>query len=167
MDGSDARTREHRKRRFRNHRHVHEHSIALSHAHRLQDGRHALHFGMEFGKREDPLLVDFGRHPDQRVLGCAVGQVTVDRVVAKVGTPAHEPSGERRPAVVAYLLERRLPVDQCGLLAPEGIAFFDRTTVEFAIGTHASGLQGRVRDYWPAIARRGSDNTLTRFPPTL
>ena len=62
--------------------------------------------------------------------------MTIDRVVAQVGLPADEPARERRMAVVADLVERPLPVDQRGLLAPEAVAVGDRASVELSVAGH-------------------------------
>ena len=139
MDGPDACARQHGERRLGNHGHVDQHAVALAHAQRLQAGGHALHFLVQLGVGVGALGIGFGGDGHQRVLLRARGQVPVDRVVAQVGGAVGEPPGERRVAVVADRLGRPMPVDQPGLLGPEGVALVDGAAVEVGIvGGHGA-----------------------------
>src|SRR3954451_6926068 len=61
----------------------------------------------------------------------------VHGVVAEIGEPACVPPRERRSAVVQDALARRVPVDQTGFFAPEGLTLLDGTAMELVICTHA------------------------------
>jgi len=136
VDGADARAGEDGEGRFGDHRHVDQHAVALLHAERLHDRRHAHHLGLQFGETVDFLLVGFGRDEDQRAVIGAFGGMAVHRIVAEIGLATREPLDERRLAVVTNGLRRRLPVNQLRLLAPEPIAIFDGATVKIRILTH-------------------------------
>jgi hypothetical protein len=108
-----------------NHGHVDQHAVALLDALRLQDGGHALHFGVQFAEAVGLL-----------------GSVSVDTKISafwsagpsgggppRCGTgwsAALEPAGKRRVVVVADPVKRLVPVHQLGLLGPESIAVGDR-----------------------------------------
>jgi hypothetical protein len=51
VDGADAHAGQHGEQRLGDHRHVDQHAVALADAERLQDGGHALHFGVQLGGR--------------------------------------------------------------------------------------------------------------------
>ena len=104
--------------------------------------RYALHLGVQLGKAVAALGIGFGGNGHQGGLAGAVLQVPVHRVVAQVGGAAHKPACKRRVAVVANLLGRRLPVDQTGLLGPEGVALVDGVAVELGVAAHGWGLLG-------------------------
>ena len=82
MDGADTGAGEDGEGGFCNHRHVDQNAIALHHAERLHDRRHAHHLGLQFGEGIDLLLVGFGRDKDQRPVVRTLGGVAVDRVMA-------------------------------------------------------------------------------------
>ena len=95
MDGTDAHTGQHGKRRLGDHGHVNQHPVALAHAQALQDGGHALYFLAQLGKAVGDFGVGFGRDIDERGLIGLADQVTVHRVVAQIGLAAHVPVGKR------------------------------------------------------------------------
>ena len=136
MDRADAHRRQHREHRLGNHRHVQQHAVAALHALRLEQRSTAIDFGVQFRVGIRPLLPGFGRDKNQRWLVAPCDQVTIERVMAKIGTAADEPAREGRPAIVEHLRERRLPVDQRGALAPVGVAIGERARVAFPVGGH-------------------------------
>jgi hypothetical protein len=91
----------------------------------------------------DDFLVDLGRDPDQRVGVGLRAQMAVDRVVAQVGLAADEPVGEWRAAVVEHLLEGLVPVDQPGLLGPEGLGLVDGAAIK-GVEVHGQSPGGRA-----------------------
>ncbi len=139
MDRADARAREHRERGLGDHRHVDQHPVAAAHALRLEHRGEAVHLGRELAIRVGPLLAGLGREVDERLLVAARRQVAVDRVVAQVDAPADEPLGERRLRVIEHRRERRLPVDERSLAAPEGVTVGDRGG-------------GGIPDRWPSYS---------------
>ena len=88
---------------------------------------------MQFAIGEGLLPVDLGRDPDERLLVGASGEVPVDRVVAEIRLAADIPAGERRPGIVEDAVERPLPVNEPGLLAPESFAILDRAAMELPV----------------------------------
>ena len=137
VDGADACAGQHREGGLRDHGHVDEHAVAALHAQFDQHRRRALHLGVQFAKGIAALAARLGRDRDERRLLAALGQVPVDRVVAQVGLAAHEPAAERRPAGVQDLRRRLVPVDQAGLLGPEGFGMLQGAAVEFGVAGHA------------------------------
>jgi hypothetical protein len=136
---ADAGTRQHGERCLRNHGHVNEHAVALLHAQAEQHRRHALHLGVQIAEAVGALLVGFGRDANQSVLFGPCKQVTINRVVAQVGFSAHKPAAERRVAVVADNIKRALPVDELGLVSPEGVGLVDGAAVEISVGGLSHG----------------------------
>ena len=122
MDGTNANTGQHGKRRLGDHGHVYQHAVTLAHAQALQNGCHALHLGMELGKAVADLGIGFCRNVDQRGFVAVLGQMTVNRVVAQICQTTGVPMGKGRFAVVTNLAGRHMPVDQLGLLAPKTFA---------------------------------------------
>jgi hypothetical protein len=118
VDGADACAGEHGEHRLGDHRHVDQDAVALADAEALHDRRHAHDFLLEFGEGINHFLVGLGRDEHQRAVIRALGGVTVDRVVAKIGFAADEPLGERRVRKIEYLGERLVPVDAVWLLHP-------------------------------------------------
>jgi hypothetical protein len=136
VDRPDPHAGEHRERRLRDHRHVDQHPVAVAHALRLEHRGEAVDLGGELAEGVGRLLPRLGREVDQRLLVAARGEMTVDRVVADVGAAADEPLRERRPRVVEHRCERRLPVDQLRLVAPERVAILDGPAMELAVRCH-------------------------------
>ena len=136
VDGTQTHAGQHGKSGFGDHGHVNQHTVALDHPQILQDGGHALDFGMEFSEGVGSLLVGLGRDIDQRGLVAALGQMAVHRVVAQIGLAADKPFRERRVAVVANLLRLDLPVHQFGLLGPKCVTIMDRSGVEISKVAH-------------------------------
>ena len=136
MDGTNTGTGQHGKTGFGHHRHVDQHAVALGHTQVLQDGGHALHFGVQFTKAVGLLGIGFGGNKNQRILVRALTQMAVHRVVAQIGLAASEPMGKRRMAVVTDLVKRFVPVDQAGLLSPKPVTVFNGTAVKFCIRGH-------------------------------
>ena len=122
VDCAKPRACQHGEQRLGHHRHVDQHPLAATHAQRLQRRRHAVHLRRKLVVRIDALLPGLGRDPDQGILRATRRQVAIDGVVAKIGTPAHEPARKRRLVVIEHPREGRLPVDQAGLFLPEGLA---------------------------------------------
>jgi hypothetical protein len=91
---------------------------------------------MEIAKAVGLLDAGFGRDEDQCRLVGATGQVPIDRVVAQIGGAADEPPGERRPAGIQHLGRGRLPIDEPGLLGPEGLGRVDGLAVELFVAAH-------------------------------
>ena len=137
MNGTDACACEHREHRFRHHRHVDEHAVATRHSERTHHRGAAVHFGVKLRVRVGPGRVDLGRDIHERILVAAFREMPVHGVVAEIGESAYEPPRERRSAVVEDALERRVPVDQTGFFAPEGLTLLDGAAMEFVICTHA------------------------------
>ena len=154
VNGANAHARQHGKAGLGDHRHVDQHAVALFHAQLQQDGRHALHFVAELAEGVHLLLVGFGGDEDQCRLIGAVLEMTVNRVVAQVGLPPHEPLGKGRPVVVADLLRLDVPVHQLGLFAPEAVTVVDRAAIKIGVGTHAS-LSSDSRGFRPEIMSSG------------
>ena len=140
MQRPNAGASQHRKCGLGNHGHVDQHAIALLHTQRLQDGGHALDFGMQLVVAVDALSVFFRGNRDQRVLIAACGQMAVYRVVAQIGGATHKPARKRRVAVITNLLRRGFPVDELGLFGPKGVTIFDGATVKLCKAGHGLGL---------------------------
>ena len=158
---TDARASQHGESRLRDHGHVDQHPVPLFDAQRQQARRHALDLGLQLRKGVDDLLVDFGRDPDQGIAVGVAGRMPIHRVVTQVGGAADEPARERRVAVVAHLREGRVPLDQLGLLGPEGVAVFERAAMEVGIG-HQGGLRR-----WGRVRRCAQQGGHARGPPSV
>ena len=63
----------------------------------------------------------------------ALGEVTVDRVVAQVGLATDEPPAERRIRIVEDLLRCPVPVDGLRLLGPKAFRVVERPAMEVFI----------------------------------
>src|ERR1700682_3497530 len=88
---------------------------------------------MQFLERIDLRFVHLSGNEGQRVLVSALGQVPVHRIVAKVGLSPDEPLRERRPGIVQHFLEGFVPVNELGLLTPEGFWLFNGATMKLLI----------------------------------
>ena len=143
MDRAQACGGEDGQGRLGHHRHVDDDAIAALDAKRLHHRRGAVHFGVQLAVGEAARLVDLGRDPHQRLLLGTHAEVPVEGIVAKVGLSADEPAGERRSGIVEHLLVGPVPVDERGLLPPEGLAIGERTPMELAIGRHRTSVTPR------------------------
>ena len=142
MDGTNANTGQHGKRRLGDHGHVYQHAVTLAHAQALQNGRHALHFHAELIKAVNHLGIGFGRNVNECWFVAMLDQMAVYRVVTQIGFTAKVPISEGRTAVVANLGGGYMPVDQLGLLTPKTIAVVQRAAVKRFVVTH------RVSPLW-------------------
>src|SRR5439155_14755519 len=106
-----------------------QHAIAAADILRLEDRREAIHLVGEFAIAVGPARTGLAGDEDQRRMIGACGEMPVDCVMAEIGATAYEPACERRPAVVEHAFERRVPIDERGLLAPEGLALVQRSMV--------------------------------------
>ena len=141
VNSPQSNTSQHRESGFSDHRHVDQHAVTLDHAQVLQDGGHALHFGVQVTVGVGFFLVCFGRDKNQSRLIGAVLEVAIDRVVAQIGLAAHKPFGKRRMAVVTNLLRCYGPIHQLGLLGPKGVTVIDRACVKVSKAGHGSLLK--------------------------
>ena len=128
MHRADPRAGQHRDHRFRHHRHIENDAVALGDAEILHDGGERLHLGQQFGIGEFGDGARSGRICQRRIvdqrhlIGAAVRDVAVQRVVAGVDHGAREPAAiEAHPRIEDFF--RRLdPVDLARRLAPKTFA---------------------------------------------
>ena len=131
MDRPDARARQHRDDRFRDHRHVDDHPVAALDSLRDQDAREPRDEIAQLEIREGSRRLGDRRVVDQRELvGAASLDVPVERVVTGVQAPAAEPAIERRPGVVEHPRPGLDPVDRLGRLGPELLSIFERAAID-------------------------------------
>ena len=131
MDRPDARARQHRDDRFRDHRHVDDHPVAALDSLRDQDAREPRDEIAQLEIREGSRRLGDRRVVDQRELvGAASLDVPVERVVTGVQAPAAEPAVERRPGVVEHPRPGLDPVDRLGRLGPELLSIFERAAID-------------------------------------
>ena len=124
VHGADARTREHRNHRLRDHRHVDDHAVAAPDPLRRQRPR---------SRRRDRAARDrwgLRRLGDRRVvdqgeLAATALDVPVERVVTGVEAAAAGTSGRRRACRRARA-PRLVPVDRLGGLGPELLRLLER-----------------------------------------
>src|SRR5262249_12572610 len=95
-----------------------------------QHRRHLLYLYVQFAEGVSMLSAGLGGDVDESRLIAAIGQMAVHRVGAEIGFTAGEPLRERRTGVVEHMRERSQPMDQAGLLLPEGVTLLDRTSVK-------------------------------------
>ena len=138
MHRADAGAGQHGKGGFGNHRHVDQHAVALLDAQRLQAGGHALHFAVQVLEGVGFLEAGFAGDGNQRGLAGPVRQMPVHGVVAQVGLAAFVPFDKRRVVVVADAVKGLVPLDQAGLLGPEGVGLVDGLAIEVCIACHGS-----------------------------
>ena len=137
VDRADARAREHRDHRLGDHRHVDDDAVASldslgrERAREARDGVAQLAVGEGCGGVGDGRVVD-----ERELVGAAVLDVPVERVVARVQPAAGEPAEERCARVVERARRRLHPVDRGRSFRPEAFRILQRAPVDLVEAAH-------------------------------
>ena len=162
MDRPDARAREHREHRLRDHRHVDDHAVALHDSSVRKDGRQCCDLVFQLREGDRALCTGDGAVVLDRdlVAARAIG-MAIDRVIAGVADGIGEPRGRKR----------RLPDRKCGRvdapsrsLSPrhaEGLGVTLPGRVGFEVAARHRVFSWRGREGIPAAT--GATTFHTRF----
>ena len=148
MHRADPRAGQHRHHGFRHHRHIEDDAVAFGHAEILHDGGERLHLVQhlgigEFGDSACSGRICQRRIVDQRhLVGAAVGDMAVERVVAGVDHGAGEPAAVEPHGGIEHLLRRLDPVDLARRLGPKTLGIPERAGMDLVIAAGVLDVHG-------------------------
>ena len=167
VDGPDARAGEHPDDRLRHHGHVEDDPVALLDAELAEGSGKARDLVAQLGVRVgahgagDGAVVDEGA-----LLAPPAVDVEVERVVAGVEPPAHEPPVEGRPRIVEHPVPPPFPVERLGRARPEPLRVLPRPLVDLIVcAAHAILLPGGTSALSAAPDRSGRAGPGTGVAP--
>ena len=161
MDRADARARQHRHHRFRDHRHVDDDPVALGNALVDQHAGQRIHpverLGVGIGERlaGDGAVID-----DRRLAGPVALHVPVEAIVAGVALGPFEPAAIGALVGIEDLVPRLRPVDLGSGLGPEALRVFLPGPIDLVItARHGVFLPHRRRIPCGRLCRKASDES--------
>ena len=120
MHGANARAREHREHRFRNHRQVNRHAIAFFHAEVFQHVRGEICFAVYVPIRERAFVARFAFPNERGFIAARAVEVAIDTIDAGIQFATAKPLYVRR-GPFHHRVPRFVPRQLGGLFSPEGL----------------------------------------------
>ena len=143
MHRADPRAGQHRKHRFRDQRHIEDDAVALGDAEIGHDGGERLYLLEHLSIGEFRDRVRERRIVDQRhLIGAAVRDMAVERVVAGVDHPSDEPAAIRTRRGIEYFFGRLDPVDLTRGLGPKPFRVSQRAGMDLVIAAVVLNVHG-------------------------
>ena len=148
MHRADPRAGQHRHHGFRHHRHIEDDAVAFCHAEILHDGGKGFHLVQhlgigEFGDSACSGRICQRRIVDQRhLIGAAVRDMAVERVVAGVDDGAGEPAAVKPHGGIEHFLRGLNPVDLARRLAPKTLGIPKRAGMDLVVPAAVLDVHG-------------------------